>query len=117
MTEIHDYLRLLYARAGDPECPEHHIKLEAQTVSQMVDSVLSLPEETKLMILAPVVRERKGEQLDLFDELKAQGFVRVRVDGEIYELDAPLCPARVLFIPEREFAIPLCAFMPWLAMF
>ena len=89
VTEIHDYLRLLYARAGDPECPEHHIKLEAQTVSQMVDSVLSLPEETKLMILAPVVRERKGEQLDLFDELKAQGFVRVRVDGEIYELDAP----------------------------
>jgi excinuclease ABC subunit A len=89
VTEIHDYLRLLYARAGDPECPEHHIKLEAQTVSQMVDNVLSLPEETKLMILAPVVRERKGEQLDLFDELKAQGFVRVRVDGEIYELDAP----------------------------
>ena len=89
VTEIHDYLRLLYARAGDPECPEHHIKLEVQTVSQMVDSVLSLPEETKLMILAPVVRERKGEQLDLFDELKAQGFVRVRVDGEIYELDAP----------------------------
>ena len=89
VTEIHDYLRLLYARAGDPECPEHPIKLEAQTVSQMVDSVLSLPEETKLMILAPVVRERKGEQLDLFDELKAQGFVRVRVDGEIYELDAP----------------------------
>ena len=89
VTEIHDYLRLLYARAGDPECPEHHIKLEAQTVSQMVDSVLSLPEDTKLMILAPVVRDRKGEQLDLFDELKAQGFVRVRVDGEIYELDAP----------------------------
>lgn len=89
VTEIHDYLRLLYARAGDPECPEHHIKLEAQTVSQMVDSVLSLPEETKLMILAPVVRERKGEQLDLFEGLKAQGFVRVRVDGEIYELDAP----------------------------
>jgi len=89
VTEIHDYLRLLYARAGDPECPEHRIKLEAQTVSQMVDSVLSLPEETKLMILAPVVRERKGEQLDLFEGLKAQGFVRVLVDGEIYELDAP----------------------------
>jgi len=89
VTEIHDYLRLLYARAGDPECPEHRIKLEAQTVSQMVDSVLSLPEETKLMILAPVVRERKGEQLDLFEGLKAQGFVRVRVDGKIYELDAP----------------------------
>ena len=88
VTEIHDYLRLLYARAGDPECPEHGIKLEAQTVSQMVDSVLSLPEETKLMIVAPVVSNRKGEQVDLFEELKAQGFVRVRVDGETYELDA-----------------------------
>ena len=88
VTEIHDYLRLLYARAGDPECPEHAIKLEAQTVSQMVDSVLALPEDTKLMILAPVVSNRKGEQVDLFEELKAQGFVRVRVDGEIYEMDA-----------------------------
>ena len=88
VTEIHDYLRLLYARAGDPECPEHNIKLEAQTVSQMVDAVLKLPEDTKLMILAPVVRERKGEQLDLFEELKAQGFVRLRVDGKIYEMDA-----------------------------
>ena len=68
VTEIHDYLRLLYARAGDPECPEHNIKLEAQTVSQMVDSVLALPEDTKLMILAPVVSNRKGEQLDLFEE-------------------------------------------------
>jgi excinuclease ABC subunit A len=87
VTEIHDYLRLLYARAGDPECPDHNIKLEAQTVSQMVDSVLKLPEDTKLMILAPVVRERKGEQLDLFDELKAQGFVRLRVDGKIVEMD------------------------------
>lgn len=87
VTEIHDYLRLLYARAGDPECPDHGIKLEAQTVSQMVDSVLLLPEDTRLMILAPVVSNRKGEQLDLFEELKAQGFVRVRVDGEIYELD------------------------------
>ena len=88
VTEIHDYLRLLYARAGDPECPDHHIKLEAQTVSQMVDSVLKLPEDTKLMILAPVVANRKGEQLDLFDELKAQGFVRLRIDGKIYEIDA-----------------------------
>jgi excinuclease ABC subunit A len=88
VTEIHDYLRLLYARAGDPECPEHNIKLEAQTVSQMVDAVLKLPEDTKLMILAPVVANRKGEQLDLFDELKAQGFVRLRVDGKIYEMDA-----------------------------
>ncbi len=88
VTEIHDYLRLLYARAGDPECPEHGIKLEAQTVSQMVDSVLALPEDTKLMILAPVVANRKGEQVDLFEELKAQGFVRLRVDGKIYEIDA-----------------------------
>ena len=88
VTEIHDYLRLLYARAGDPECPEHGIKLEAQTVSQMVDSVLALPDETKLMILAPVVSNRKGEQIDLFEELKAQGFVRLRVDGKIYEVDA-----------------------------
>ena len=88
VTEIHDYLRLLYARAGDPECPDHGIKLEAQSVSQMVDSVLLLPEDTRLMILAPVVSNRKGEQLDLFEELKAQGFVRVRVDGEIYELDS-----------------------------
>ncbi len=88
VTEIHDYLRLLYARAGDPECPEHNIKLEAQTVSQMVDAVLKLPEDTKLMILAPVVANRKGEQVDLFEELKAQGFVRLRVDGKIYEMDA-----------------------------
>ena len=88
VTEIHDYLRLLYARAGDPECPEHGIKLEAQTVSQMVDSVLALPEDTKLMILAPVVSNRKGEQLDLFESLKAQGFVRLRIDGKIYETDA-----------------------------
>jgi len=88
VTEIHDYLRLLYARAGDPECPEHGIKLEAQTVSQMVDHVLALPDDTKLMILAPVVSNRKGEQLDLFEQLKSQGFVRLRVDGQIYEVDA-----------------------------
>ena len=88
VTEIHDYLRLLYARAGDPECPEHNIQLQAQTVAEMVDNVLKLPEDTKLMILAPVVSNRKGEQLDLFDELKAQGFVRLRIDGKIYEIDA-----------------------------
>jgi excinuclease ABC subunit A len=87
VTEIHDYLRLLYARAGDPECPEHDIKLQAQTVSQMVDAILKLPEETKLMILAPVVSDRKGEHLDLFDDLKSQGFVRLRVDGKVYEVD------------------------------
>ena len=88
VTEIHDYLRLLFARAGTPYCPEHQQALEAQTVSQMVDHVLALPEETKLMILAPVVANRKGEQLDLFAELRAQGFVRLRVDGKIYEIDA-----------------------------
>ncbi len=89
VTEIHDYLRLLYARAGDPECPEHGITLAAQSVSQMVDAVLALPEDTKLMILSPVVSNRKGEQVELFDDLRAQGFVRVRVDGTIYELDNP----------------------------
>lgn len=88
VTEIHDYLRLLYARAGTPHCPEHptHV-LEAQSVSQMVDHVLALPAETRLMILAPVVSGRKGEQHDLFAELRAQGFVRVRVDGRVHELD------------------------------
>ncbi len=87
VTEIHDYLRLLFARVGDPQCPEHGITLTAQSVSQMVDHVLQLPEDTKLMILAPSVVGRKGEQLDLFDELRAQGFVRVRLDGETYEID------------------------------
>ena len=88
VTEIHDYLRLLFARAGTPYCPDHNQPLEAQTVSQMVDAVLALPAETKLMILAPVVANRKGEQLDLFAELRAQGFARVRVDGAVYEIDA-----------------------------
>jgi excinuclease ABC subunit A len=88
VTEIHDYLRLLFARAGTPRCPHHGIELAAQTVSQMVDTVLQLPEETKLMVLAPLVVGRKGEQLGLFDELRAQGFVRLRVDGEVYDIDA-----------------------------
>src|SRR5574343_83814 len=88
VTEIHDYLRLLFARAGTPYCPDHNQPLEAQTVSQMVDTVLALPAETKLMILAPVVANRKGEQLELFSELRAQGFARVRVDGTVYEIDA-----------------------------
>ncbi len=79
VTEIHDYLRLLFARAGTPHCPEHSLPLEAQSVSQMVDSVLALPEDTKLMILAPVVSNRKGEFADLFDDLQAQGFVRFRI--------------------------------------
>jgi excinuclease ABC subunit A len=91
VTEIHDYLRLLYARAGTPHCPEHpEHALEAQSVSQMVDAILALPEDTRLMILAPVIAGRKGEQADLFAELRAQGFVRVRVDGQVLELDQPL---------------------------
>ena len=88
VTEIHDYLRLLYARVGTPYCPEHNLALQAQTVAQMVDQVLALPEDTKLMILAPVIARRKGEQAELLDELRAQGFTRVRVDGRVHELDA-----------------------------
>ncbi|MGC8098821.1 excinuclease ABC subunit UvrA [Metapseudomonas otitidis] len=87
ITEIYDYLRLLYARAGTPRCPDHDVPLEAQTVSQMVDQVLAMPEGRKLMLLAPVIRERKGEHLAVFDELRAQGFVRARVNGRLYELD------------------------------
>src|SRR5215475_12443148 len=89
VTEIHDYLRLLYARVGEPYCPNHpEQKLAAMTISQMVDSALTLPEETKLMILAPAVVDRKGEQIELLFELRAKGFVRVRVDGTVYEIDA-----------------------------
>ncbi|MGB1310233.1 MAG: excinuclease ABC subunit UvrA, partial [Leucothrix sp.] len=87
VTEIYDYLRLLYARAGEPRCPEHKQALEAQTVSQMVDAVLALEAGSKLMLLAPVVRNRKGEYAKLFDELRAQGFLRARINGEVYELD------------------------------
>jgi len=87
ITEIYDYLRLLYARVGTPRCPDHDIPLEAQTISQMVDLVLEKPEGSKLMLLAPVIRERKGEHLAVFDELRAQGFVRARVNGKLYELD------------------------------
>ena len=88
VTEIHDYLRLLFARVGEPRCPEHGIGLAAQSVSQMVDQVLQLPADTRLMILAPVITGRKGEQAELFDELRAQGFVRVRLDGEVHDIDA-----------------------------
>ncbi|HXU56945.1 MAG TPA: excinuclease ABC subunit UvrA, partial [Casimicrobiaceae bacterium] len=89
VTEIHDYLRLLFARVGEPYCPNHpEQKLAAMTISQMVDAVLGLPEETRLMILAPAVVNRKGEQVELFVELRAKGFVRVRVDGKVYEIDA-----------------------------
>ena len=87
VTEIHDYLRLLYARVGTPYCPEHKLPLSSQTVSQMVDHILSLPEDSRVMILAPAVRERKGEFVDFFADLQAQGFARVRVDGEVYQLD------------------------------
>jgi excinuclease ABC subunit A len=89
VTEIHDYLRLLYARVGEPYCPNHpEQKLAAMTISQMVDAALTLPEGTKLMILAPAVVDRKGEQIELLMELRAKGFVRVRVDGKVYEIDA-----------------------------
>jgi excinuclease ABC subunit A len=87
ITEIYDYLRLLYARAGVPRCPDHDLPLEAQTVSQMVDQALALPEGSKLMLLAPIIRERKGEHLAVFEEMRAQGFVRARVNGRICELD------------------------------
>lgn len=87
ITEIYDYLRLLFARAGKPRCPTHHIDLNVQTISQMVDQVLSLPQGSKLMLLAPVIRERKGEHVQLFESLKAQGYLRARVDGTVYDLD------------------------------
>ena len=87
ITEIYDYLRLLFARVGEPRCPDHDLPLAAQTVSQMVDQVLARPEGSKLMLLAPVMRERKGEHLALLDELRAQGFVRARINGRIYDLD------------------------------
>src|ERR1700743_1466183 len=98
VTEIHDYLRLLYARVGTPYCPDHHIPLQAQSVSQMVDAGLALPEETTLMILAPAVAGRKGEHVELFEEMQAQGFVRFRIrsgggtthegEAQVYEVDA-----------------------------
>lgn len=87
ITEIYDYLRLLFARAGEPRCPDHHLPLKAQTVSQMVDQVLALPEGTKLMLLAPVVQDRKGEHVHLIDNLRRQGFIRARIDGLICDLD------------------------------
>jgi len=87
VTEIHDYLRLLYARAGTPYCPDHDLPLQSQTVSQMVDAVLAMPEGTRLMVLAPVVRERKGEFVELFAELQAKGYVRFRIGGEAFEVE------------------------------
>ncbi len=89
VTEIYDYLRLLYARVGIPRCPDHGVTLEAQTVSEMVDQVLGLDEGSRLMLLAPVVIDRKGEHVQLMQDLQAQGFIRARIDGEVYELDDP----------------------------
>lgn len=87
ITEIYDYLRLLYARVGDPRCPEHDLSLEAQTISQMVDTVLALPEGSKVMLLAPIVKARKGEHLHVFEQLRAGGFVRARINGIVCDLD------------------------------
>ncbi|MCP4409048.1 MAG: excinuclease ABC subunit UvrA, partial [Gammaproteobacteria bacterium] len=88
ITEIYDYLRLLFARVGIPRCPEHGLELEAQTVSQMVDLLMDLPEGSRMMLLAPVVKHRKGEHLQLLEGLRTQGFIRARIDGEVVELDA-----------------------------
>ena len=89
ITEIHDYLRLLFARVGEPRCPHHNVPLTAQTISQMVDKVLSLPEESKMMLLAPVVKERKGEHVKLLQQIAAQGYIHARIDGEICDLSDP----------------------------
>jgi excinuclease ABC subunit A len=89
ITEIYDYLRLLFARAGTPRCPEHDIALEANTISQMVDQVMALSPDLRLMLLAPVVSERKGEHVQLLQSLQRQGYLRARIDGEVYELDDP----------------------------
>ncbi|KAA6210105.1 excinuclease ABC subunit UvrA [Avibacterium paragallinarum] len=89
ITEIHDYLRLLFARVGEPRCPNHHIPLAAQTISQMVDKVLALPEESRMMLLAPVVKDRKGEHIKILEHIAAQGYLRARIDGEICDLSDP----------------------------
>ena len=88
VTEIYDYLRLLYARAGTPRCPDHQLDLAAQTVSQMVDQVLALPEGTPVLLLAPVIKDRKGEHLQVLEELRSKGFVRARIDGKVVDLDS-----------------------------
>lgn len=89
ITEIYDYLRLLFARIGEPRCPNHHLPLAAQTISQMVDSIMALPTDNRYMLLAPVVTERKGEFVKLFEQLAASGYIRVRVDGDVYDLSDP----------------------------
>ena len=100
ITEIHDYLRLLFARAGEPRCPEHGVVLEAQTVTEMVDTVMARPRGERLMLLAPIVGERKGEHVRIIEGLRSQGFVRARIDGVLYELDEP--PA---LDPKRKHSI------------
>ncbi len=89
ITEVYDYLRLLYARVGEPRCPEHQVPLKAQTISQMVDKVLELPEGSKMMLLATIVKERKGEHVKTLENLAAQGFIRARIDGETCDLTDP----------------------------
>jgi excinuclease ABC subunit A len=89
ITEIYDYLRLLYARAGTPRCPEHGVSLEAQTISQMVDQMMTQPADSRWMLLAPVINQRKGEHVQVLDDLRNQGFIRARINGEVYELDDP----------------------------
>ena len=89
ITEIYDYLRLLFARVGEPRCPTHDLPLAAQTISQMIDTVLALPEGSKLMLLAPVVKDRKGEHVKLLEQLASQGFIRARIDGEVCDLSDP----------------------------
>ena len=89
ITEIHDYLRLLFARVGEPRCPDHDVPLAAQTVSQMVDNVLSQPEGKRLMLLAPIIKERKGEHTKTLENLASQGYIRARIDGEVCDLSDP----------------------------
>ena len=100
ITEIHDYLRLLFARVGEPRCPDHGVLLEAQTVSQMVDAVMARPHGERLMLLAPVVDDRKGEHTRVIEGLRSQGFIRARIDGRLHELDAP-----VALDPKRKHSI------------
>ena len=103
ITEIHDYLRLLFARVGIPRCPDHGIELNAQTVSQMVDNILAFAEGSKWMLVAPLVQGRKGEHTKLLQDMQQQGFVRARIDGDIYELDA--LPARIDALEAEQAAI------------
>ena len=100
ITEIHDYLRLLFARTGEPRCPDHGVALEAQTISQMVDTIMARPQGERLMLLAPVVGDRKGEHARIVEGLKSQGFIRARIDGRLCELDDPIA-----LDPKRKHSI------------